>query len=99
MIYEFFCKECNAIDEINRPAHEATLPYHCPECDMVMKRQYNVPNTITKGEQIPYFHPAFGKVLTDREAKAEARQNGWEEIGNENVAKHTPPPKRYEYEV
>jgi len=79
--------------------HEATLPYDCPECDAPMKKHYTRPNVITKGEQIPYFHPAFGKVMTDRQAKMEARQNGWDEIGNEDVKKHIGPPKRQEYEV
>ena len=99
MIYEFYCKNCDAIDEIERPMHEASLPYECPECDAPMKKHYTVPNTITKGEQIPYFHPAFGKVMTDRQAKMEARRNGWDEVGNEDVKKHIGPPPRQEYEV
>jgi putative FmdB family regulatory protein len=99
LIYEFYCKDCDAIDEVERPVHEAKLPYDCPECDAPMKKNYTVPNTVTKGEQIPYMHPAFGRVMTDRQAKMEARRNGWDEVGTEDIVKHTAAPKRQEYEV
>jgi hypothetical protein len=55
-------------------------------------------NTITQGEDAPYLHPAFGTVMTNKQAAAEAKRRGWVEVGNEDVAKHTPPPARKEYE-
>lgn len=100
MKYEFYCKPCNAIDEVDRRMDEATLPYHCPDCGTQASRYYmgNGPAVITKGEQIPYFHPAFGKVMTDKEAGQLAREKGLVEIGNEDVRKHIPPPRRASYD-
>lgn len=98
MKYEFYCKPCNAIDEVERPMSEATLPYQCPDCGGPTSRHYTAPQVITKGEQVPYFHPAFGKVVTDNQAKQLAREKGWVEVGNEDIAKHTPAPKRDNYD-
>ncbi len=98
MIYEFYCVNCDAIDEVMRPMEESGLPYTCPECDGDTRRHYVAPAIKTQGEQIPYFHPAFGRVVTDNEAKTEARQRGWVEVGNEDVAKHTAAPTRKSYD-
>lgn len=96
-IYEFYCKKCNAIDEIVRPMHEASLPYNCPECGEVTSRKYTVPNVQTEGEQIPYVHPAFGTVMTDKQARAEAKARGWVEVGNDTQDNISPPThKSYE---
>jgi putative FmdB family regulatory protein len=98
MKYEFYCKKCNAIDEVIRTMDKATDPYMCPDCGEETRRNYTVPQVITKGEQIPYFHPAFGKVMTDKQAAEHARSKGLVEVGNENVAKHTPAPRRVAYD-
>jgi len=97
-VYEFYCAKCNAIDEVVRPVSEATNVYHCPECGGKTKKHYTVPQTIVKGEQIPYFHPAFGKVMTDNQAKEEAKKQGLIEIGNENPHKHIESPKPQSYD-
>ena len=98
MKYEFYCKKCNAIDEVVRAMDHATDPYMCPECGDETRRNYTAPQVITKGEQIPYFHPAFGKVMTDKQASDLARSQGMIEVGNEDVAKHTAAPKRAAYD-
>lgn len=98
MIYEFYCSECNAIDEVVRPASDCNLPYNCPDCGKLARRHYTVPQTITKGEDIPTFNPAFGQVCTNAQAQRMARERGWVEVGNEDVAKHTPPPQRKAYD-
>ena len=98
MVYEFYCKKCNAIDEVERKLDQAMDKYACPECGNDTVRKYSVPSVVTKGEQIPYMHPAFGRVMTDREASMEAKRRGLVEVGNEDVAKHTPPPKRVNYD-
>ena len=98
MKYEFFCRDCNAIDEVDRPMSQAKDPYLCPDCGATTVRQYRAPQIITKGEQKPYYHPAFGQVMTDKQAQNEAKRRGWVEIGNEDVHKHTPAPKRVSYE-
>jgi hypothetical protein len=77
---------------------EANDPYHCPDCNSVAVKQLTLPQVITEGEQIPYMHPAFGTVMTDKQAKAEAKRRGWVEVGNEDVSKHTSPPPRKSYE-
>lgn len=98
MVYEFYCKKCNAIDEVERKLEQATDKYTCPECKSDTVRKYTAPSVITKGEQIPYMHPAFGKVMTDREASQHAKELGLVEVGNEDVTKHTPAPKRVDYD-
>ena len=98
MIYEFYCKKCNAIDEVTRPYKIATNPYKCPQCGDICTRMYTPPQIITKGEQILKFNPAFGKVMTDEQASQKAREQGLTSVGNENVEKHTASPKRIDYE-
>jgi len=99
--YEYFCKNCNAIDELDRPMKHANSPTNCPECDMEMTRHYSghPPNVVTKGCEIPYLHPAFGTIMTDTQAKAEAKRRGLIEVGNEDVSKHTPAPEHKSYEA
>lgn len=99
MVYEFLCKPCNAIDEIELTIDQRDDEVACPECSVIMKRMLSKPNVITKGPQHPYFHPAFGKVLTDKEAQQEAKSRGWVEVGNEDVRKHTPGPSRKAYDA
>jgi putative FmdB family regulatory protein len=99
MKYDFFCKPCNAVDEIERKMSEATLPYHCPECKAECRRIYSAPNVVTKGEDIAVFNPAFGEAVTDAQAKRMAKQRGWIEIGNEDINKYTPPPQRQELDA
>ena len=98
MIYEYFCGNCNAVDEVVRQVSEASDPYQCIDCGLNMIRSYTAPNVVTKGEDIASFNPAFGRVMTEKEAKVEAKRRGWIEVGNEDVAKHTAPPKRVDYE-
>ena len=98
MKYEFYCAQCNAIDEVERPVIDAHLPYQCPDCNGTTRRNYTPPQVVTKGEQVKYYHPAFGRVMSDSEAQAEAKQRGWVEVGNESVANNTPPPKRVSYD-
>jgi putative FmdB family regulatory protein len=93
-IYEFFCENCNAIDEVVRPMHESAQPYDCPECYARCTRKYTVPNVQTEGEQIPYIHPAFGTVMTDKQAKAEAKARGWVEVGDDDQESISPPTKK-----
>lgn len=96
-IYEFYCKKCNAIDEVVRSMSEASTPYDCPDCGSVTSRRYTVPNVQTEGEQIPYLHPAFGTIMTDRQAKAEAKKRGLIEVGNDSQD-NISPPKHKDYE-
>jgi putative FmdB family regulatory protein len=96
--YEFYCKACNAIDEVIRPMSECKQPYSCPECGDATVRHYSAPQVITKGEQIPYMHPAFGTIMTDNQAKEEAKRRGWVEVGNEDLNKAVEPPKRKNYD-
>jgi putative FmdB family regulatory protein len=96
--YEFFCKRCNAIDEVVRPMSDSNLAYSCPECGGATTRHYSPPQVITQGEQIPYRHPAFGTIMTDNQAKAEAKRRGWVEVGNENLDRAIDPPRRQNYE-
>lgn len=96
-VYEFYCKKCNAIDEVVRPMKEASDPYNCPECGLVTSRRYTVPNVQTEGEQIPYLHPAFGTVMTDRQAKEEAKKRGLVPVGDD-TQESISPPKHESYE-
>lgn len=96
-IYEFFCKKCNAIDEIVRPMSESSDPYDCPECGQRTVKKMSTPNIQTEGEQIPYLHPAFGTVMTDKQAKAEAKRRGLVEVGNDSQNSISPP-RRSNYE-
>ena len=98
MIYEFFCKPCNAIDEVVRPVSEAKEPYLCPECGGETVRRYTAPQVVTSGEDIAEFNPAFGKVMTRAQAQAEAKSRGWTEVGNEDVHKGVGDPKQHDYE-
>lgn len=95
--YEFYCKPCNAIDEVSRPMSEASLAYTCPECGGVTVKKYSPPNIQTQGEQIPYLHPAFGTIMTDNQAKEEAKRRGYIEVGNEDLNSAIEPPKRASY--
>jgi putative FmdB family regulatory protein len=97
-VYEYFCKPCNAVDEVVRRVSQATDDYNCPECGTKARRHYSPPQVVTKGEQIPYMHPAFGTIMTDKQAQDEAKRRGWIEVGNEDVAKHTPEPVRRSYD-
>jgi putative FmdB family regulatory protein len=96
--YEFFCKPCNAIDEVVRAMKHANDPYQCPDCSGPTKKLFSRVQTITKGEDQKLMHPAFGTPMTNREAAAEAKRRGWIEVGNEDVGKHTEPPKRASYD-
>jgi len=97
--YEFLCRRCNAIDDVVRSAATRDLPYPCPQCHGETERHYSPPQVITHGEQIRYLHPAFGRIMSDREAKIEAKRQGLIEVGNEDMAKHIAPPKPLDYEA
>jgi len=97
-VYEFFCGKCNAIDEVVRPISESSAPYICPDCGSETSKRISAPNIQTEGEQIPYLHPAFGTVLTDRQAKEEAKRRGWVEVGNDKQNSISPP-ERKEYDI
>jgi putative FmdB family regulatory protein len=97
-VYEYFCKPCNAVDEVTRSISDADHPYKCPDCGGKTRKIISKTNAITTGEDAPYLHPAFGTVMTNKQAAAEAKRRGWIEVGNEDVAKHTPPPPRKDYE-
>ena len=94
--YEFFCAECNAIDEVVRPMSASGAPYQCPECYGPTVKKLTLPQVITKGLEIPYLHPAFGTVMTDTQAKAEAKRRGMIEVGNEKLDSLTPERKSYD---
>lgn len=99
MIYEFLCKKCNAIDEVIRHHLDLDEPVVCTECNSKMDRHYTAPNVKIQGESIPYFHPAFGQVVnSDSHAQQLARERGLVEVGNEDIHKHTPAPRRQAYE-
>lgn len=95
-VYEFYCKKCNAIDEVVRSMSEASLPYECPECGSTTVKKFTVPSVHTEGEQIPYIHPAFGTLMTDRQARAEAKSRGWVEVGNDDQNSVAPPRPHYD---
>ena len=99
MIYEFFCKKCNAIDEVRRHHMDMDEPVHCPDCNGAMKRHYTPPVVKTQGESIPYFHPTLGQLVkSDAHAAEIARSRGLVEVGNEDIHKHTGPVKRHNYD-
>jgi putative FmdB family regulatory protein len=99
MIYEFFCSKCNAIDEVIRAVVDVDEPVVCTECDSRMTRHYTAPAVVTKGESIPYYHPALGQIVkSDSDAQAIAKRNGLVEVGNENMQKYTQAPVREAYE-
>jgi hypothetical protein len=97
-VYEFLCKTCNCIDELELKAAEAVKPQACVQCKRAMIRQYTPPQVITKGNEVPYLHPAFGTVMTDSQARREAKARGWEEVGTEDMSKQpaAPPSKSYD---
>lgn len=95
--YEFFCKPCNAIDEVVRTMARSGDPYACPDCGGKTTKQLTIPQVITKGLEVPYLHPAFGTVMTDRQAKAEAKRQGLIEVGNEDLSS-IETPKRTSYD-
>lgn len=96
-VYEFLCKKCNCIDEFKVPEAESKQPRNCSECGEAMTRHYTPPMTVTRGNEVPYMHPAFGTVMTDSQARREAKARGWEEIGTEDINKHAPQPKKADY--
>ncbi len=99
MTYVFFCEKCGKYDEVVRSVDECSNPFRCNSCADFMQRVYTPPQLITKGEAIAYYHPAFGQVVkSDDHARRLAKERGWIEIGNEDVHKHTPPPKRVDYD-
>lgn len=97
-IYEYYCKQCNAYDELNRKEAAKDRTYSCPVCSSLTVRRPTKPNVVTKGEEIPYMHPAFGRMMTDSQAKAEAKRMGHIEVGNEDVGKHIGPTERKSYD-
>jgi putative FmdB family regulatory protein len=100
MIYEFLCKKCNAIDEIVRHHMDLDDPVICDECKSTMVRQYTPPVVKTQGESIPYYNVALGQMVkNDKEAAQIARARGLVEVGNEDVTKHIPAPRRQAYDL
>jgi hypothetical protein len=77
---------------------EANAAYACPECGGNTVKKYSPPQIITQGEQIPYMHPAFGTIMTDNQAKDEAKRRGWVEVGNEDMDRAIAPPRSKSYD-
>ena len=76
---------------------DSALHYDCPDCNERTVRRFTTPNIQTEGEQIPYLHPAFGTVMTDRQARDEAKRRGFVEVGDDRQESITPPkPKNYD---
>ena len=96
-VYEFLCKKCNAIDEFKVPESDKNVPRYCGDCGDQMARHYTAPMTITHKNEQPYMHPAFGTMMTDSQARREARNRGWVEVGDEDLDKAIEPPKKSDY--
>lgn len=89
--YEFYCEKCNAIDEVVRSVKDSGQAYDCPECNLRTVRRYNTPNVSIEVDQTPYLHPAFGTMMTDKQAREEAKRRGYVEVGNDTQERVAPP--------
>jgi putative FmdB family regulatory protein len=97
-VYEYLCKKCNAIDEFDVPESQRKVPRYCSECGGKMSREFRTaPMTVTHKNEEPYMHPAFGVMMTDSQARKEARARGWVEVGDEDMDKGITPPKKADY--
>jgi len=95
-VYEFFCKPCNALDEVRRTVEHAKDIYLCPECGVKAQRKYTPPQITAQGESIKYMHPAFGRVMSDREAKEEAKRLGFVAVGTDEQKGVAPTSQSYD---
>lgn len=97
-IYEYLCTPCNAIDEFQLKQADSDKPRKCQDCGALMNKKMSRPNVVTRGCEVAYMHPAFGTMMTDTQAKAEAKRRGWDEVGTEDMDKvpAAPKPKSYD---
>lgn len=99
MKYDFRCLKCVLKFVVERDMDDSHLPCPCEECGNPMERVYTPPMIKTQGESIPYFHPSLGCIVkSDTHAKQLAKAKGWTEVGNEDIKKYGPKPKRHDYD-
>ena len=91
MIYLYNCESCGKPVEIAKPVSAYDKPEQCEICGEEMVRLFTRTQLFRTSVQERNWQPAFGKVMTQSEARAEAKARGMVEVGNEDPKKHIKP--------
>lgn len=83
-MYEYRC-ECGVVTDVIKSARDFERPENCPTCAKVMRRAFAPRRIHLYGTEVQekQFQPALGRPATRREMQAEAKKQGWIEVGNE----------------
>lgn len=90
--YPYRCTNCQHEFDVVKPVADYNTEEQCPKCTIRAERF--IARTHFYGASDwnqKEWNPAFGKALTPREARKEAKRRGMIEIGNEspeNIEKH-----------
>jgi putative FmdB family regulatory protein len=92
LIYLYACAACGHTQDVIKSVKDFDRTEVC-KCGTEMKRQISRGRIYLSGTAVQEkkFQPALGRAATDSELRAEAKQRGWIECGNERPEKHLKP--------
>jgi putative FmdB family regulatory protein len=100
MIYEYYCHDCQYLNDVEKKAAEIDRLEYCADCGSEMQRQLSASVSFQgekTGSNEAYFNHALGCVVKgDKHAREIAKQRGLIEIGNEKQNHLTPKEESYE---
>lgn len=93
MIYVYECDGCGKKYDVVKPVAEYQTQELCPLSGVTMTKAVAPSRLYFSGTKVQdkVFNPAFGRPMTDSEARAEAKARGLIEVGNESIEKHCQP--------
>lgn len=94
-MYSYSCQDCGLSQDVIKSVREIDRSEPCPKCREPMNRAF-APARIFLNKtavQEKVWQPALGRPATRRELESEARDKGWEPLGNEDATKHLKPPE------
>ena len=81
-IYEYECKKCASVFEVNRSFNESSSPISCPKCGAKGKRIYHAPPLLFKGS---------GFYVTDSRKKSGVSEESGQPVKTEPGGQKTAP--------
>lgn len=92
MLYGYHCTPCGKSHDVVKLVADFDREELCPSCQSVMRREISrrIWFSGTKVEE-KVWQPSLGRAATTSELRAEAKERGWTEVGNERPEKHLKP--------
>jgi predicted nucleic acid-binding Zn-ribbon protein len=91
LIYPYICTSCSFEFEVIKHHKDIDIIEYCPSCGIIgnrtISKHQRIDSTAASDWNKKEYNPAFGKALTPKEARREAKARQWTEVGDEPAHK------------